>query len=204
MRLRVVNQWAFVWVAPSPRGPPADIKQGGRLQVVLGERLLVGSFEWQFRDSHCVCWGALCGKSWRCEIIFYPLPFLYSFLSFIPFFCLLAVFCQLPCTPLPFFIHHLCLFPHLTQLFVSVSPFSPTALPLLLFPRLATVPLHLFHPILLLFPPYSVSPFPFCLLLYFPADLSLVWKQSCSGNINNPTGCVKPQRAEAENRSFSG
>lgn len=86
----------------------------------------------------------------RCEIIFYPVPFLYSFFfTFVlqPFSVFLlsnpphtSTFLRPP--PVPF--------PTPNPPFLSgFSLFSPTTLPLLLFPCLATVPLHLFQPILL-------------------------------------------------------
>lgn len=126
----------------------------------------------------CLLGSALWGNvgSWpslssRCEIIFFP-----STVSF----CLLAFLLSVPLhtslrpPPVPF--------PTPNPLFVSVSLFSLTTLPLLLFPCLATIPLHLFHPILLPLPPNHppASPFPFCVMLYFPADWSFsieaLWK----------------------------
>lgn len=100
---RPVNQWVFVWVAHrlGPPTPPSRLKTREKITGGGSARLLVGSFEWQFGDSHCVCWGALCGKCWH------ALTLLSFSLSF----------CQVPCTTLPFSSRHLCLFPHLTQPF---------------------------------------------------------------------------------------
>lgn len=156
---RPVNQWVFVWVAHRP-GPlhththtPSLLKTREKITGGGSARLLVGSFEWQFGDSHCVCWGALCGKCWL------------TLLSFS------LSFCQVPCTTLPFSSRHLCLFPHLTQPFLSPSLYSlPPHCLLSPFPSWL---LSLFIFSTLFFsPPYPGSPFPFCLALYFPADWS--------------------------------
>lgn len=99
-------------------------------------------------------WGELCGKCWLVALTLtlfkvwshiLPSSLPLQFVFFFPFLSL-AFLLSLP---LYFSSYTTCASPHhLTQLFVSVSLFSPTKLPLLLFPGLATVPLHLFHPIL--------------------------------------------------------
>lgn len=177
-------------------------------------RLLVGSFEWQFRDSHCVCWGALQRALWEMlacgpctqgvKSYFTPFPSYTVSFSLLSFSLSLSFFCQIPHTPLLFFVHHLCLFPHLTHLFCLAFLYSLP--PHCLFSSFPAWPLSLFiFSNLFFFPPLSpLSPFPFCLLLYFPAEWSFSVEQSCSGNINNLTGCVKPQWAEPKNHVFSG
>lgn len=122
---------------PSPWGPPADSKQGRKLQVVFlcgsllaplnGSSGTVTVSAGERFEGNVGLW-PLHSLSSRDEIRFYSLLFLYSFLYF------LFLFCQLACTPLLFFIHHLCLFPHLTHLFVSISLFSPPQCPFSSFP----------------------------------------------------------------------
>lgn len=135
---------------------------------------------------------------------FFPLLFSYSFsllfrLSFVSS-------TSLHPPPVPFFFFS---FP--TPIPGFLSPlFSPTTRPLLLFPRLAAVPLHLFsNPLFFFLCPPPVPSFNprrhSAPRLAFPADFGVSVLRQSSGNINNPTGCVKkPQWAEAENRSFSG
>lgn len=110
-------------------------------------RLLVGSFEWQFRDSRRVCRGALCGE--LCGKCWHALTLFFSVRS-----------------PAQLYLS-----PSATCAFSHTSPFSPTTLPLLLLPvwRLSLL---IFSTLFFFSSPSPCSPFPFCLVLHFPAESS--------------------------------
>jgi len=181
---------------PSPQGPlphPAPLPRHKTKGVDYrcSARLLVGCFKWRFGDRRYVC------ASWEMSPRGVKSDFHSTVSLLVPSFCLITFLLS---APLLLFMHHLffffLFFPHLTHLFVCLYSLS-TALPLLLFPYLATVPLHLLHPILLT-PPHPQF-HPFCVQALLQIGV-LDKERSYSGNINNLTGCVK---AQPRNRSYS-
>ena len=199
----------------APSAPSAHIKQGRRLQVVLCSakppRRLPSFFLFFFfwmavRGQSPCCWNVgprTLFKVWNHNFFS---PFSSPTVS-------LFYFASLLWAP-PLSIHHLCPFffflshtyprlfvPSVLSHHMASSPLSPPGCRPS--PSLFQTPLFFFFcppPVPSFNPRHHSAP-----RLAFPADFGVSVSEQSSGNINNPTGCVKkPQWAEAENRSFSG